>query len=57
MTHVLRLEITDMIYSSLTSTIKLLEYDGFWVAVMFEAESSGSKLAVEVLAEADRGRY
>ena len=52
-----RTETRDKIYSSLTSTIRLLEYDGFWVAVMFEAESSGSKLAVEVLAEADRGGY
>ena len=36
---------------------KLLEYHGFWVAVMFEAESSGSEFVVEVLAEAGRGRY
>ena len=41
----------------LAQTIKLLEYEGFWVAVMFEAESSGSKFVVEVLAETDGGRH
>ena len=40
-----------------TLTIELLEYDGFWFAVMFKAESSGSKFAVEVLVGAGSGGH
>ena len=36
-------------------TITLLEYDGFRVGVMLEADSSGSKSVVEVLAGAETG--